>query len=323
MAGLSDLVAVVAAITGIPEATVFAYGRFARQGGQISQKGRGRSAADMSLTDAANLLIAIAGSDVTKDAATTIQTFRSLRHGRVYCFAGKGALKSEMALLSWLLNTVGVKTGEHRVADYGIQKDFGSLFEGLLKGMISGAVAQIFSEIPVAEVPRDLRSTWIRENSPNLMKNMEELIELGFAKVKEPSDLEFGEDIQLEIKFSRLVPAIEIEFIRQGDNAPELVHSIAYGPEGGAQAKGAHQLRVHATLTQHSLAAAALTLTGKFKKSALKTYEPVEWLFWNQFRPEEIRDEHFKSLQFALGQDFAPRRPYEQLPTRADMDVRR
>ena len=53
--------------------------------------------------------------------------------------------------------------------------------------MISGGVRQIFSAIPVAEVPRDLRSTWIRENSPNLMKNMEELIELGFAKVKDPS----------------------------------------------------------------------------------------------------------------------------------------
>ena len=78
---------------------------------------------------------------------------------------------------------------------------------------------------------------------------------------------------------------------------------------------------MHATLTQHSLAAAALTLTGKFKKSALKPYKPVEWLFWNQFRPEEIRDEHFKSLQFALGHDFVPSRSVSG-PTRADMDVR-
>jgi hypothetical protein len=310
MAGLSELVSVISAITGIPKATVFAYGRFAREGGLISQKGRGRSAAEMSLTDATNLLIAICGSDVTKDAATTIQTFRALRQGRVYCFAGSGALNSELALLSWLMNTVGVRADDRRVQNYGIQKDFGSFFEALVKGIVTGAVAQIFSEIPVAEMPDDLWSTWAREDSPNRNKSFEELIELGFVKVNDPRDLEFGEDVQLEIKFSRLIPAVEIEFMRMWDNAPQVVHSIAYGPERGAQAKGTHHLRVHATLTQHSLAAAALALTGKFKLSALMTQKPIEWLFWNQLKPEEFRDDDFKSLQFMLGQDFVPKRPY-------------
>lgn len=322
MPALSELVTVVSAITGIPEATVFAYGRFARQGGLISQKGRGRRAAEMSTTDTANLLIAIAGSDVTNEAATTIKTFRSLRHGRVYCFAGTGARNSEMALLSWLLNTVGVKSDDGRAADYELQKDFGSFFETLLRGIMTGAVAQIFSEIPVADIPENLWSIWAREKNPNQAKSVEELIELGFGTVKNPRDLEFGEDIQLEIKFSRLVPAVEVEFIRIWGGIPQVVHSIAYGPERGAQAKGAHHLRVHATLTQHSLAAAALALTGKFKISALKTFKPVEWLFWNQLRPEEIRDEGCESVQFALGQDFVPTRPYGQLPTRADIDVR-
>lgn len=78
MATLSDLVSVLAKTTGLPEATVFAYGRFAREAGLISQKGHGRGAAQMSPTDAANLLIAVAGTGVTKEAGSAIKAFRSL-----------------------------------------------------------------------------------------------------------------------------------------------------------------------------------------------------------------------------------------------------
>jgi hypothetical protein len=78
MATLSELVSVLAKTTGLPPATVFAYGRFAREAGLISQKGHGRGAAQMSPTDAANLLIAVAGTGVTKEAGAAIKAFRSL-----------------------------------------------------------------------------------------------------------------------------------------------------------------------------------------------------------------------------------------------------
>lgn len=195
----------------------------------------------------------------------------------------------------------------------GIQNDFGTFFEALLRSTLTGAMAEIFSGMPPVAVPNDLWSVWSREGNLNRKKSLEELAELGFAKATKAEDLAFGEDIQLEIKFSRLVPAIEIEFMRDGDVGPQIVHSITFGPTRGAQARGAHHLRVEATITQHSLAAAALTLTNMFKLSAIKSMKPIEWLFWNHFKPEELWDSGAKAIQFALGKDFVPRRPYAKL----------
>jgi catechol 2,3-dioxygenase-like lactoylglutathione lyase family enzyme len=79
VATLNDLVGVLAEATGIPSSTVFAFGRFAREGGFISQRGRGRSAAEMTVYDAANLLIAIGGTSVTRDAAETIDFYNRLQ----------------------------------------------------------------------------------------------------------------------------------------------------------------------------------------------------------------------------------------------------
>src|SRR5215471_16707790 len=98
MATLSDLVTALAGVTGLPESMVFAYGRFARQAGLISQKGRGRSAAAMTLTDAVNLLIAVAATGVTREAGSAVESFRSLKQGRLYDLAGG----LSTALLRWL-----------------------------------------------------------------------------------------------------------------------------------------------------------------------------------------------------------------------------
>jgi hypothetical protein len=78
MATLSYLVSVLAHVTGLPEATVFAYGRFAREAGLISQTGRGLGGAQMTATDATNLLFAVCGSRVTRDAEKAIAALRPL-----------------------------------------------------------------------------------------------------------------------------------------------------------------------------------------------------------------------------------------------------
>ena len=79
MATLSQLVTTMAHSTGLPEATVFAYGRFAREAGYISQAGRGRGGAVMTPTDAANLLIGVCGTRVTREAGAAIAAFRVLK----------------------------------------------------------------------------------------------------------------------------------------------------------------------------------------------------------------------------------------------------
>jgi hypothetical protein len=78
MATLTNLVSALAHVTGLPEATVFAYGRFARQAGLISQGGRGLGGAQMTATDATNLLFAVCGTRVTRDAGKAISALRPL-----------------------------------------------------------------------------------------------------------------------------------------------------------------------------------------------------------------------------------------------------
>jgi hypothetical protein len=278
MATLSDLVTALAGVTGLPESMVFAYGRFARQAGLISQKGRGRSAASMTLTDAANLLIAVAATGVTREAGTAVEAFRSLKRGRLYDLAAG----LSPALLNWL-EPLGIKSLGKGQDGFEVRCDFGRFLEHLITGTLTGDLAAIFQNIPVAEVPPELWREWKRMESAHLDESLDLLIRQGLVKPKAPSELEFGEDISLEIKFSRLVPAVEVEFLRMWDS-PQAAFALTFGPERGAQARAPHDMRLVATLTQHTLAALGLVQRDMVRPSAVKTYKPVDALFSQQLQ---------------------------------------
>ena len=78
MALLSDLVRIVASVEGLEEVSVGIFARAAREAGYISQGGRGRSAAKMTVRDAANLLIAVNGCSLAKDVSTMVDIIRNL-----------------------------------------------------------------------------------------------------------------------------------------------------------------------------------------------------------------------------------------------------
>ena len=78
MALLSDLVRIVAAVEGLEEVSVGIFARHARESGHISQGGRGRSAAKMSVKDAANLIIAVNGCALAKDVDQNLVNIRRL-----------------------------------------------------------------------------------------------------------------------------------------------------------------------------------------------------------------------------------------------------
>ena len=278
MATLSDLVTALAGVTGLPEATVFAYGRFARQAGLISQKGRGRSAASMSVTDATNLLIAVGATDVTREAGTAIKTFRSLDRGRLYDFSPG----LSPAIVPWL-EPLGIKALGPGEDAFEVRGNFGQFFEHLIMGTVTGSVSSVFRRIPVAEIPKELWSKWKRSKSIHLEESMELLVEKGLVKPKAPSEVEFGEDISLEVNFSRLVPAVEIEFRRMWDS-PQTVFVIIFGPERGAQSRAPHDMRLIATLTQHTLAAVGLVQADMVRAAAVRSYKPMDALFAQQFR---------------------------------------
>jgi hypothetical protein len=83
MATPGQLVDTMARILGIPMATVTQYDRELSEHGLRSKSGRGRSAAQVTAEDAANLLMAIGGSPVAgpsiKVAAATCMDFGALR----------------------------------------------------------------------------------------------------------------------------------------------------------------------------------------------------------------------------------------------------
>jgi len=279
MATLRNLVEAVAGVTGLPPATVFAYGRFARQAGAIGQSGRGRSAAEMSVADAANLLIAIAGTGVTREAGSSVETFRNLRNGRFYDFQGAAFLTAGIRFLA----DHGVRPDTAGTRGVAIQGDFGKFFEFFINSTLTGQLANLFRDIPAAEIPSELWAQWISEKSnPHRHKRMEDLIKEGLIAPYRPESLKFGEHINVEIRFNRLLPSVEIEFVRDWDG-PQVLGVVTFGPDRGGKARGAHRLQVTAGFTQHTLAAAALVVEDKVSPSAVVTLKPVDALFAKQF----------------------------------------
>jgi hypothetical protein len=82
MATPGQLVQAIAEALGVPVETVTNYDRVLSENGMRSKSGRGRGAARVTPTDAANLLIAILGSPIAgasvKESANTCRTYGSL-----------------------------------------------------------------------------------------------------------------------------------------------------------------------------------------------------------------------------------------------------
>ncbi|MBV2183868.1 MAG: hypothetical protein KUL88_04910 [Rhizobium sp.] len=78
MASPKELVATVAKLTGVPEGTVILHDRNLLVAGLRSEGMRGRGKSSVTFEDAANLLIAVAGSRNVKDSAKTVREYRDL-----------------------------------------------------------------------------------------------------------------------------------------------------------------------------------------------------------------------------------------------------
>ena len=73
MATASELVTRISEVTGLEHVTLTRYARFARESGNLSQSGRGRSAAHMSPRDVANLLSCVLVNGVAQEAGEHIR----------------------------------------------------------------------------------------------------------------------------------------------------------------------------------------------------------------------------------------------------------
>lgn len=120
MALLSDLVRIVAAVEGLEEVSVGIFASHAREAGLISQGGRGRSAAKMTIVDAANLLIAVNGCQFAKDVPAMTPIFRALKPSEAPKETAVGIAKEGATFgedLELLLSKFLKQEGERQRAD--------------------------------------------------------------------------------------------------------------------------------------------------------------------------------------------------------------
>lgn len=135
MATPRELVTVVAAALGTPEATVIQQDRRLADAGLRSKLGRGLSAAKVTPRDAANLIIAAAISPPLADTVETVRTYSSLPLAEDI---GKAALEGGRKPLSktqiWLLRDFHLPEVQALPADH----TFGDLLTAAIGSVASG-----------------------------------------------------------------------------------------------------------------------------------------------------------------------------------------
>jgi hypothetical protein len=253
---LSDLVSALAVTSGLPEATVFAYGRFAREAGHISQKGRGNAAASMTATDAANLLLAVAGTPITRDAGKAIEQNRPLQ-GRFIEQDGDGK-----KIVEWL-EPLGMRKRRDRGDStywYKLEADLGQLLEFLISEAKDGHIAGVLRKIPVLAI-----------ENPGLEKPLIEsvglptelLVERG-GKTIDPKDINVGSDVNIKAVVNRVHPHVEIKFTRTNwytlPSFKEIFFGIDFWPKSDLRWD---DLDIEASFSIYSIAALGAALAGR------------------------------------------------------------
>jgi len=190
MTTLSNLVSVLAHATGLPAATVFACGRFAREAGLISQAGRGLGGAQMTATDATNLLFAVCGSRVTRDAGKAIAALR--------------LLPGEITESSLREVPPQLKEWSHRYSSFALKRTgetqlrLGTFVDYLISDACNGKLEDLVRSLKIYDVPRLVIY-------PD--QKFEEAIET-FHKnklllpVKNPDAIDVFEDVDLGLSFN-------------------------------------------------------------------------------------------------------------------------
>lgn len=176
MALISDLVAAIAEAEGIPEARVAVIARYTREAGFLSQGARGRNAPHATLTDCANLLIAVnAGGCVAQDAPQAVELYRGL---------GSFAPHGSRAIIGRNVEYKDIETAElqflKRAATFGeilesvIDRFVGGELERFMKDEALKYLDDAYFQRLTAEVGDDKR-----ELALHVMKSCENLLRLG------------------------------------------------------------------------------------------------------------------------------------------------
>ena len=265
MAALSDLVSVLARTTGLPEAEVFAYGRFAREAGFISQKGRGRGAAQMSTRDAANLLIAIMGTDVTREAGKAIDRYRALTG-----YAEKPVGRGGQVFFDWI-SPPGIQRDETPLWDYLLDFDFGRFLEFLIDAAKNDEIRRLLRSVELMD--RTPENYALAEQHPRA--NIETLLDLG-AKKLDPNLAIIGVEKALSVVVNRSDLVIAVEFSRSQRGRHETLWHLTFGANlysiGG-------DFRVKAEVGLTTIAALGWCLAGREIPKRVQSLQIEDFIF--------------------------------------------
>lgn len=213
MALISDLVSAIAEVEGVPEETVNLVARYTREAGYLSQGARGRNAPRATVTDAANLLIAVNASGcIVKDAPRAVHLYRDL-----LCHAPHG---------SRTVRGIGIEYGaiEHdqlRFLDRHGEATFGEMLESVIERFVGGEMEMFMMGEAVKYIPEAAYKKAVEDFGDDKQKIAERVIE-GCK-----SFLMLG-TIAFNIEFYRPMPHAKIVIDRSIGGDRELIAGASF-----------------------------------------------------------------------------------------------
>lgn len=151
MASPGEMVKRIAETLGVPEASVTLHDRNLADAGLRTKGGRGRSAAKMSACDAANLLMAVAGSSMVKDAVQTVEAYANLpaRNGEFSFDSEEHRLGFEGSEpRCWHLAGFPIAALQELTADH----TFKDALSALISAAASGSLQETIDKLPTEMV---------------------------------------------------------------------------------------------------------------------------------------------------------------------------
>lgn len=145
MASPGELVKRVAEVLGAPEATVTVHDRNLAAAGLRTKGGRGKSAAKMTASDVANLLLAVAGSSMVKDTVQTVEDYATLpwRTGETNVQTDRTASHHGNAGQVWNLEAFPIPSLQKLEADHNFRDALVALIEAASDGTLSSAIENL------------------------------------------------------------------------------------------------------------------------------------------------------------------------------------
>jgi len=199
MATSGALIQTVAKTCWIPEVSVGTYYKLLREAGLTSKSGRGRSAAQMSVGDVANLLIALSSGQSAKEAPAMVDRVRRFQRHRSYHKQRDGLLPG--ARLQSLRQNVldGVISGDN----------FGTFFENLLATAAEGKLPSILRKFPASVFPKNA----------------------AIARLFKPGSLPKNPDTSFDVEFNSDDEWVEITLSRDYQNREHFVDGAFFSPD--------------------------------------------------------------------------------------------